>query len=83
VASDSKTLLMISKVGIAVKAGAVKPDVAMPAKLVTTSPGSRRHNRQARQRQPPSQGCARLDENIKCVRMCALYHTLTRADHIR
>jgi molybdate transport system substrate-binding protein len=33
VASDSKTLLMISKVGIAVKAGAVKPDVSTPDKL--------------------------------------------------
>jgi molybdate transport system substrate-binding protein len=33
VASDSKTLLMISKVGIAVKAGAVKPDVSSPDKL--------------------------------------------------
>jgi molybdate transport system substrate-binding protein len=33
VASDSKTLLMISKVGIAVKAGAVKPDVSTPEKL--------------------------------------------------
>jgi molybdate transport system substrate-binding protein len=33
VASDGKTLLMISKVGIAVKAGAPKPDVSTPEKL--------------------------------------------------
>jgi molybdate transport system substrate-binding protein len=33
VASGSKTLLMISKVGIAVKAGAAKPDVSTPDKL--------------------------------------------------
>src|SRR5205807_10460854 len=33
VASDGKTLLMISKVGIAVKAGAPKPDVSTPDKL--------------------------------------------------
>jgi molybdate transport system substrate-binding protein len=33
VAADGKTLLMISKVGIAVKAGASKPDVSTPDKL--------------------------------------------------
>lgn len=33
VAADGKTLLMISKVGIAVKAGAKKPDVGTPDKL--------------------------------------------------
>jgi molybdate transport system substrate-binding protein len=33
VAPDGKTLLMISKVGIAVKAGAKKPDVSTPDKL--------------------------------------------------
>jgi molybdate transport system substrate-binding protein len=33
VATDGKTLLMISKVGIAVKAGAPKPDVSTPDKL--------------------------------------------------
>jgi molybdate transport system substrate-binding protein len=33
VAADGKTLLMISKVGIAVKAGAAKPDVSTPDKL--------------------------------------------------
>jgi molybdate transport system substrate-binding protein len=33
VASDGKTLLMISKVGIGVKAGAPKPDVSTPEKL--------------------------------------------------
>jgi molybdate transport system substrate-binding protein len=33
VASDGRTLLMISKVGIAVKAGAPKPDVSTPEKL--------------------------------------------------
>jgi molybdate transport system substrate-binding protein len=33
VAGDGKTLLMISKVGIAVKAGAPKPDVSTPDKL--------------------------------------------------
>ena len=33
VASDGKTLLMISKVGIAVKSGAPKPDVSTPDKL--------------------------------------------------
>jgi molybdate transport system substrate-binding protein len=33
VAGDGKTLLMISKVGIAVKAGAPKPDVSTPEKL--------------------------------------------------
>jgi molybdate transport system substrate-binding protein len=33
VASDGKTLLMISKVGIAVKAGTPKPDVSTPDKL--------------------------------------------------
>jgi molybdate transport system substrate-binding protein len=33
VAADGKTLLMISKVGIAVKAGAPRPDVSTPEKL--------------------------------------------------
>jgi molybdate transport system substrate-binding protein len=33
VAADGKTLLMISKVGIAVKAGAPKPDIGTPDKL--------------------------------------------------
>jgi molybdate transport system substrate-binding protein len=33
VASDGKTLLMISKVGVAVKAGAPRPDVSTPDKL--------------------------------------------------
>ena len=33
VAPDGKTLLMISKVGIAVKAGAKRPDVSTPEKL--------------------------------------------------
>ena len=33
VAADGKTLLMISKVGIAVKAGAARPDVGTPDKL--------------------------------------------------
>src|SRR5438270_4519635 len=33
VAANSKTLLMVSKVGIAVKAGAPRPDVSPPDKL--------------------------------------------------